>query len=194
MARVLAACDGVVTKIVQGVDGYPKSGGEYGVMTIYNEKHNITCRYIHCKANSHTVKVGDKVTKGQYIADQGKTGTRSDHLHFEIHPGNTTSLTGNAYDPMEFIPDLLIWMDQTPANHGDVRQKDMETSYSNKQLFSQRYISNNKQDILQKAFLILKKRGQEGQIPTVTRRVLCENGLGDDEFCGVSCLLLLIYR
>ena len=24
MARVLAACDGVVTKIVQGVDGYPK--------------------------------------------------------------------------------------------------------------------------------------------------------------------------
>lgn len=77
MARVLAACDGVVTKIVQGVDGYPKSGGEYGVMTIYNEKHNITCRYIHCKANSHTVKVGDKVTKGQYIADQGKTCKRS---------------------------------------------------------------------------------------------------------------------
>lgn len=188
MARILAACSGEVTKITQGKDGAPGDdpAGSYGVMTIYNEKHNITCRYIHCKANSHTVKKGDKVTKGQYIADQGKTGTRSDHLHFEIHPGNTTSLTSNAYDPMEFIPDLLIWMDQTPANHGDVRQKDMETSYGNKQLFSQRYISNNKQDILQKAFLILKKRGQEGQIPTVTRRVLCENGLGDDKFCGVT--------
>lgn len=181
MVEVLAACDGEITGIQNGKDG---AGNTTGIVTLYNKEHNITCRYLHCKANSDKIKVGSMVKKGQSILEQGKTGTNRNHLHFEIHPGNIAlGKTFTKLDPIIYIPELLIWLDQSPADHGS-GQANMETSYKNKQLFSQRYITDSKQDDLQKAFLLLKKIGREGEIPPVTKRVLCENGLGDDAFCA----------
>lgn len=183
MAEVLAACDGEITGIQNGKDG---AGNTLGIVTLYNKKHNITCRYLHCKADSDKIKVGSMVKKGQSILEQGKTGTDHVHLHFEIHPGNVAlGAKSTKLDPITYIPELLIWLDQTPRQHGpSPGPKTMQLSYDAKKLFSQRYINDGKQDNLQKAFLLLKERGREGEIPTVTKRVLCENGLGDDAFCA----------
>tara|TARA_Y100000389_G_scaffold100996_1_gene97749 strand:- start:851 stop:2383 length:1533 start_codon:yes stop_codon:yes gene_type:complete len=181
--KVLAACDGVITHIQNGKNG---KKGALGIVTLYNEEFNITFRYLHCEAESNTVEEGAQVKKGQHILNQGTTGTDATHLHFEVHEGNIEKSTHHTkLDPITYIPELLIWLDQTPSQHGNTdRSRDMETSYSNGSLFSQRYIDQNKKDLLRNAFLLLKKRNRLGEIPTVTKRVLCENGLGDKAFCA----------
>ena len=109
--KVLAACDGEITHIIQGVNG---AGKKLGIVTLYNKEHNITFRYLHCEAESNTVEVGAQVKKGQHILNQGKTGTDSIHLHFEVHEGNIKPGEKHTkLDPITYIPELLIWLDQT---------------------------------------------------------------------------------
>lgn len=77
------------TKIVSTIDGKVtevSEEGDYGKhIKIINDK--VTTLYAHC--NDIFVNIGDKVIKGQEIAEVGKTGKATGpHLHFEIRVEN----------------------------------------------------------------------------------------------------------
>lgn len=71
-----------------GVVSEAGNDGAYGKCIIINHGNGIKTRYAH---NSKLlVKVGDKVFKGQKIANSGNTGrTTGPHLHFEVLKNGT---------------------------------------------------------------------------------------------------------
>lgn len=72
--------DGVVLKAVQ--TGYNGGNGTY--ITI-DHGNGYIASYLHLKANSILVKVGERVTKGQMIATMGTTGSSTGvHLDFRV--------------------------------------------------------------------------------------------------------------
>ena len=85
-SEVIAVGDGVVSWA--GV----KSG--YGKLIEINHGNGYTTRYGHNQ--SHLVKVGDTVKKGQQIALMGSTGrSTGPHVHFEVlHNGKTVNPSG----------------------------------------------------------------------------------------------------
>ena len=72
-----------------------KSGG-YGNLVILRHNSGYETRYAHCsKVN---VKIGDKVTVGDTVAEVGSTGMSTGyHLHFEIRKN------GKIIDPHEYL-------------------------------------------------------------------------------------------
>ena len=93
---VLAAIDGVVA---------PSNwGAAYGQQLVIKSKFNdkdIWVMYAHL--SKLLVKVGDKVTANQHIAESGNTGNSSGpHLHFEVRDGARWS-TSKAQDPKEVL-------------------------------------------------------------------------------------------
>jgi murein DD-endopeptidase MepM/ murein hydrolase activator NlpD len=73
---IIAAHDGVVTKVVNGTTGY----GKYIVI---EGEDGISSRYAHCDAL--LAAVGQEVKQGDAIAASGDTGNSTGpHLHFEI--------------------------------------------------------------------------------------------------------------
>lgn len=87
---IIAFADGVVT-----ISKYSSSAGEY--VQIDHGNGNYT-RYLHMKKGSRTVKVGDKVTKGQILGYMGATGNVTGaHLHFDI------SINGKYVDPQPYL-------------------------------------------------------------------------------------------
>ena len=86
--RIGAADGGTVT-----FAGYK---GSFGYLVIINHGANMETYYAHCSAIH--VKRGDKVFKGQHIANVGSTGRSSGpHLHFEVH------VNGTARNPLNYI-------------------------------------------------------------------------------------------
>jgi len=85
-SEVIAVGDGVVSWA--GI----KSG--YGKLIEINHGNGYTTRYGHNQ--SHLVKVGDTVKKGQQIAMMGSTGrSTGPHVHFEVlHNGKTVNPSG----------------------------------------------------------------------------------------------------
>ncbi|WP_221074494.1 peptidoglycan DD-metalloendopeptidase family protein [Agarivorans aestuarii] len=82
---VLAAGDGVVTR----VENHPYAG-KYIVIQ-HGGKYRS--RYLHL--NKFKVRKGQRVTRGQVIADSGNTGrSTGPHLHYEFH------INGRAVNPM----------------------------------------------------------------------------------------------
>lgn len=74
------------------------AGWERGYGNLIKIRHDfgITTRYGHL--SKIRVKVGEKVSQGERIADMGSTGhSTGPHLHYEIRTG------GKAIDPMTFI-------------------------------------------------------------------------------------------
>lgn len=77
-------------------------------------KHNngYVSEYGHLKKNSQRVHEGDKVKKGQHIADMGGTGiVTGNHLHFGLYKGSKI----NYKDKSKFvnpIPYLCAYKDQ----------------------------------------------------------------------------------
>lgn len=68
--------DGVVEKVTSG------SGG-YGNNIVINHGYGYKTRYAHLKKAN--VKVGQKVKRGEYIADMGNSGkSTAPHLHYEV--------------------------------------------------------------------------------------------------------------
>ncbi|GAA3511093.1 M23 family metallopeptidase [Georgenia daeguensis] len=89
---IYAVADGIVT--IAG----PSSGGNTGYMVAIDHGGGIQSRYVHSWASGVHVRVGDRVTVGQHIADVGSSGNSTGpHLHFEIR------INGEPTDPVAFM-------------------------------------------------------------------------------------------
>ncbi|OIR06635.1 murein DD-endopeptidase MepM [mine drainage metagenome] len=85
---IYAAAGGVVTTAEQTPD--------YGKLVKIDHGYGLETRYAH--TSLIVVKVGDRVEKGQKIAEVGSTGrSTGPHLHYEIR------LDGNALDPRKYL-------------------------------------------------------------------------------------------
>ncbi|MBO7215726.1 MAG: peptidoglycan DD-metalloendopeptidase family protein [Clostridia bacterium] len=89
---VLAVCDGVVTTA--------KWHNSYGNYVVIYHGDGTSSLYAHMMNKSITVKVGDKVKRGQQIGKVGTTGdSTGNHLHFSV-------LVNGAYlNPDDYLPD-----------------------------------------------------------------------------------------
>jgi murein DD-endopeptidase MepM/ murein hydrolase activator NlpD len=80
---ILAAADGLVVW----------AGWHQGYSNVVAIEHNIAGQkvvtlYLHMWDSGIHVRVGDRVSAGQHIADVGNEGhSAGAHLHFEVHPG-----------------------------------------------------------------------------------------------------------
>lgn len=85
---ILAAADGIVSAAERTPD--------YGNLVKVDHGAGLETRYAH--ASRLLVKVGERVVKGQKIAEVGSTGrSTGPHLHYEIR------LNGNALDPRKYL-------------------------------------------------------------------------------------------
>lgn len=85
---IYAAAGGIVTTAEQTPD--------YGKIVKIDHGSGLETRYAH--TSLIVVKVGDRVEKGQKIAEVGSTGrSTGPHLHYEIR------LNGNALDPRQYL-------------------------------------------------------------------------------------------
>lgn len=67
-----------------GVVTFAGTNGGYGKIIVVSHGYGYKSLYAHNRTNF--VKVGDKVVKGQQIAEVGNTGrSTGPHLHFEVH-------------------------------------------------------------------------------------------------------------
>lgn len=86
---VMAAADGEVVYTGNGLL-------RYGELVILKHNDRFLSAYAHNKVIA--VKEGDRVTRGQKIAELGSTGIDRDMLHFEIR------LDGKPVDPLNYLP------------------------------------------------------------------------------------------
>jgi murein DD-endopeptidase MepM/ murein hydrolase activator NlpD len=71
--------------------------GSYGLMVKIRHEDSVMTYYAHMNALS--VKVGDRVYKGQKIGEIGRTGKVTGvHLHFEVR------IDGKTVDPLNYLP------------------------------------------------------------------------------------------
>lgn len=87
---------------------YQTTGG--WVLGIYHEQYGVTTEYGHLQKGSLKVKVGDKVSKGQHIANMGNTGSQNGnalpyHLHFGICKGKGLNygILHKWYNPVNYL-------------------------------------------------------------------------------------------
>ena len=86
---IRAAADGIVSSA--------DLGGAYGKLVKIEHGAGLETRYAH--ASKLLVKAGDRVVKGQIIAEVGSTGrSTGPHLHYEIR------LNGESLDPRKYLP------------------------------------------------------------------------------------------
>ncbi len=85
---IRAAADGIVSNAEQN--------GAYGKLVKIEHGAGLETRYAH--TSKIFVKVGERVTKGQIVAEVGSTGrSTGPHLHYEIR------LNGAALDPRKYL-------------------------------------------------------------------------------------------
>lgn len=85
--RLLATQDGEVVWVKQDskIGGPDKKYWNDGNRIVIKHKNEEYSAYEHLRPNGASVKVGDKVKKGQLIGYSGNTGyTFGPHLHFEV--------------------------------------------------------------------------------------------------------------
>ena len=99
--HVYCAGDGVVEKVIKGNSGY-------GNNIIIDHGYGYKTRYAHL--NKTHVKVGQKVKRGEYIADVGNSGkSTAPHLHYEVIKSN------KAINPINFF-----FNDLTPEEYDKI--------------------------------------------------------------------------
>lgn len=82
----------------QGVVTFAGVEGGLGRMVVINHGHGLVTRYAHMK--KYTVKVGQRVKRGQIIGQVGNTGrSTGPHLHYEV------MLSGTTTNPRNYILD-----------------------------------------------------------------------------------------
>ena len=88
-------------------NGEPAGGGYIVRIRFKDDGKSYTASYLHLRKGSIKVARGERVLKGQLIAESGNTGeSTGPHLHFEIQSGRfyTWNDTGRGYhDPVPFI-------------------------------------------------------------------------------------------
>ena len=85
---IVAPAAGVVSRVAR------ETG--YGLVVEVNHGNGIVTKYAHC--SRIVVKQGEKVTRGQVIANVGTSGlSTAPHLHYEIHRD------GKVVDPLTFV-------------------------------------------------------------------------------------------
>ena len=85
---IRAAADGIVSAT--------EHGGAYGKLVKIEHGAGLETRYAH--TSKILVKVGDRVSKGQIVAEVGSTGrSTGPHLHYEIR------LNGASLDPRKYL-------------------------------------------------------------------------------------------
>ena len=85
---IRAAADGIVSSVEQG--------GAYGKLVKIEHGAGLETRYAH--TSKILVKVGERVIKGQIVAEVGSTGrSTGPHLHYEIR------LNGASLDPRKYL-------------------------------------------------------------------------------------------
>ena len=85
---IFAAADGIVSNA--------ELSGAYGNLVKIEHGSGLETRYAH--TSKMLVRVGDRVMKGQIVAEVGSTGrSTGPHLHYEIR------LNGNALDPRKYL-------------------------------------------------------------------------------------------
>jgi murein DD-endopeptidase MepM/ murein hydrolase activator NlpD len=86
---VYAASDGVVVfvKDDSGKGGLDKEFEDDGNYIEVLHKHDEISEYEHLRQHSAKVRVGDRVTAGDILAEVGNTGwSECPHLHFMVYP------------------------------------------------------------------------------------------------------------
>ena len=104
-----------------------KYGGNF--VQVYHPDKDITATYYHF--SSVNAKKGDIVSAGDTIGFQGNTGhviphpgynessgktygeTAGSHLHYEIHPGKTTSMGAGNVNPANYLTSDIFYADGT---------------------------------------------------------------------------------
>ncbi|WP_025846456.1 M23 family metallopeptidase [Brevibacillus agri] len=80
-APIRAFVDGTVTHAKMGVSGTGYGG--FGIVVAVRDKNGCTHMYAHL--DDVTVRVGDKVRRGDVVGHQGSTGrSTGSHLHYEV--------------------------------------------------------------------------------------------------------------
>lgn len=96
---IVAHSDGTVANVRNNYNKTDKTGSSYGNYVLIKHTNGMYTLYAHLKYNSVTVKVGQKVVKGQTIGYMGNTGhSFGAHLHFEVRDKNN-----NKIDPTNYI-------------------------------------------------------------------------------------------
>jgi len=91
---IYAALDGIVEVVSNGGRGFRG----FGNVIIINHDGKLWSLYSHCATMS--VRIGQRVRKGQQVATVGHTGrATTNHLHFEIR-----NAKGAALDPIKYLP------------------------------------------------------------------------------------------
>jgi len=112
---VLSVADGVVTRVVTGLDNNPigefpfppiiDTGGGNEVLVRIGE--GLFAMYGHLNPGSVSLNVGDRVSRGEVIGKLGNTGiTTAPHLHFQIMDANSIAETEGlpfVFDEFELI-------------------------------------------------------------------------------------------
>lgn len=97
VCAVVAAADGEVVRVQDGINGYNEF---YSAGNFVRIKHSngIYTRYLHMVNGSICVKVGQKVKAGDKLGIMGNTGySLGTHLHFDVNDGT------NYVDPLPYL-------------------------------------------------------------------------------------------
>lgn len=89
---IMAAADGVVSKVINGcVEGKRSCGGRYGNHIVIEHPNGTNTTYAHLSKTS--VMIGQTVSQGEVIGALGNTGqSTGPHLHFEVENANGSKM------------------------------------------------------------------------------------------------------
>ncbi len=105
---VIAHSDGVVVSVRNDYKTIDKTGISYGNYVKIKHNNGYYTLYAHLKQESITVKVGDKVSKGEVIGFMGATGhTDGAHLHFEVRDDKDIQIDPTQYIDKELPKSIL---------------------------------------------------------------------------------------
>lgn len=97
LGNITAHSGGTVVGIRNDVTGFI-SGGSYGNYVKIKHDNGYYTLYAHGKYNSVSVKIGQRVKKGQVIMAMGNTGTSyGGHLHFEVRDTSDARIDPTPY-------------------------------------------------------------------------------------------------